>query len=133
MPDRCSRTTKFQIADRSERIRCSKRPHARGLHVGLSPEGSKDARILFFADGRLATATEIHLELDPLAMEPVAQTSPDPAPPLQASPLRPVSRTEQARASGYSGDTCHKCGSLKVIRTGTCGTCQDCGESTSCG
>lgn len=133
-------------------VRCSKRPHVLGLHVGLAPEGVKDARtvFLFFKGERWATEEEIIAEWEglkgegspcvgtkaPYGMQVMASTvmastaAPAPA-------VRPVANKKsavvQAMAQGYSGDTCHKCQSLKVIRTGTCGTCQDCGESTSCG
>lgn len=31
------------------------------------------------------------------------------------------------------GDVCHVCGGGRMVRTGTCRTCQDCGESGGCG
>lgn len=34
---------------------------------------------------------------------------------------------------GFTGEMCQQCGSANVLRTGTCGTCADCGTSTSCG
>lgn len=33
---------------------------------------------------------------------------------------------------GYTGDACRDCGSLKLLRTGTCVTCQDCGRNEGC-
>lgn len=30
----------------------------------------------------------------------------------------------------YSGDVCHTCGGPNMIRTGTCLTCSDCGDSS---
>jgi len=33
----------------------------------------------------------------------------------------------------YMGITCSYCGSGRVVRTGVCGTCQDCGNSEGCG
>lgn len=41
------------------------------------------------------------------------------------SPLDP-------RQMGYTGDVCKNCQSTRVIHTGHCDTCQDCGETTSC-
>jgi hypothetical protein len=37
-----------------------------------------------------------------------------------------------ARALGYSGDPCPKCGAMKLLRAGACLVCSECGESTSC-
>ena len=47
--------------------------------------------------------------------------------------LGPPSKPEHARAGGYTGETCGVCGSMAVVRTGTCTTCQDCGSQTGCG
>jgi hypothetical protein len=35
--------------------------------------------------------------------------------------------------SSPTGNPCEKCGSPNVIRTGSCVTCQDCGENSGCG
>jgi hypothetical protein len=40
---------------------------------------------------------------------------------------------ELARLSGYSGDACQKCHGLRVRRTGTCLTCEDCHSNEGCG
>lgn len=34
--------------------------------------------------------------------------------------------------TGTTGDTCRNCGGL-MIRTGTCMTCTQCGDTTGCG
>lgn len=47
---------------------------------------------------------------------------PTPAPPSQL----------YAVGSGYTGDSCEICGSLRIVKSGTCGTCQDCGSTTGC-
>lgn len=33
---------------------------------------------------------------------------------------------------GYSGDSCSTCGSLRMRRSGTCQTCEDCGSTSGC-
>lgn len=33
-------------------------------------------------------------------------------------------------AAGFTGDICQTCGSPRMIRTGTCLTCQDCGDTS---
>jgi len=33
----------------------------------------------------------------------------------------------------YTGDQCHECGSMSLVRTGSCLTCQQCGWNGGCG
>jgi len=40
--------------------------------------------------------------------------------------------TPDARAMGFTGEQCGKCGSMKVKRNGACSVCVDCGETTGC-
>lgn len=35
--------------------------------------------------------------------------------------------------TNYTGDPCSYCGSMNVVRAGTCGHCLDCNNSTGCG
>jgi ribonucleoside-diphosphate reductase alpha chain len=42
-------------------------------------------------------------------------------------------RVEQAKATGKTGDICPTCGSFNMVRTGSCVTCQDCGNNSGCG
>ena len=37
-----------------------------------------------------------------------------------------------ARSRGYTGEACTVCGSVAMVRSGTCATCQDCGATTGC-
>ncbi len=39
----------------------------------------------------------------------------------------------KAVAAGFTGDSCDRCGSMNMVRTGSCQTCQDCGAAGSCG
>lgn len=34
---------------------------------------------------------------------------------------------------GYTGDVCPSCGGLRMKRSGTCTTCEDCGSTSGCG
>lgn len=34
--------------------------------------------------------------------------------------------------AGYTGDCCAVCGSSRMVRTGACATCQECGTSGGC-
>jgi hypothetical protein len=39
---------------------------------------------------------------------------------------------EQAKTMGYTGNTCAKCSSPRMVRRGTCEYCEDCQESSGC-
>ena len=53
------------------------------------------------------------------------------APTNGASHGRPSRR--QPKKTHNTGEFCAYCGNPNIVRTGTCGTCLDCGESTVCG
>lgn len=38
-----------------------------------------------------------------------------------------------ARQQGYTGDACDVCGSFRVLRSGPCLKCEECGTSGGCG
>ena len=52
--------------------------------------------------------------------------------------IKPVEKTAatvgkiDAKALGYTGEQCGRCGSMKVKRNGACSVCIDCGETTGC-
>lgn len=39
---------------------------------------------------------------------------------------------QNARASGYTGEQCENCGSIRVKRNGSCTVCEDCGTTSGC-
>lgn len=41
--------------------------------------------------------------------------------------------SEMEPAVEYAGECCTTCGSINMIRTGACKTCQDCGSAGGCG
>ena len=43
-----------------------------------------------------------------------------------------LSDEDMARAKGYTGDPCPECGSLTMVRNGTCLRCDSCGATTGC-
>ncbi|MCA0404903.1 MAG: hypothetical protein LCH39_01960 [Proteobacteria bacterium] len=45
--------------------------------------------------------------------------------PIEAQPAKPA-------APQISGDACRHCGNFALVRTGTCQTCQACGETSGC-
>ncbi len=43
-----------------------------------------------------------------------------------------LSRREVSQAKGYTGDPCHECGALTMVRNGTCLRCNTCGATSGC-
>jgi len=43
-----------------------------------------------------------------------------------------VSRIKEAKMKGYTGDICQSCGSLTMVRNGTCLKCTTCGDTSGC-
>jgi ribonucleoside-diphosphate reductase alpha chain len=39
---------------------------------------------------------------------------------------------DRAKQLGYTGDSCPECGSMTMIRNGTCQKCITCGSTTGC-
>jgi len=37
------------------------------------------------------------------------------------------------RKAVQTGEACDMCGGFNIVRTGTCKTCQDCGDNSGCG
>jgi ribonucleoside-diphosphate reductase alpha chain len=44
----------------------------------------------------------------------------------------PQMNTHQAKTIGYTGNPCPICGSMRMIHTGHCDTCQECFQTTGC-
>jgi ribonucleoside-diphosphate reductase alpha chain len=52
---------------------------------------------------------------------------------LGAAPAAdPIAKIREARILGFTGDSCGECGSMKMVRNGTCVKCVDCGSTTGC-
>jgi ribonucleoside-diphosphate reductase alpha chain len=43
-----------------------------------------------------------------------------------------VAKIREARSMGFTGDACGECGSMKMVRNGTCTKCNDCGATSGC-
>jgi ribonucleoside-diphosphate reductase alpha chain len=43
-----------------------------------------------------------------------------------------LTQRETARASGYTGDQCSNCNSMRMKISGHCMVCEDCGTTTGC-
>ena len=51
---------------------------------------------------------------------------------LDKKPSYGTSKSTRAKQQGYTGDSCKACGSMRVRRTGTCSTCEQCGSTSGC-
>ncbi|MGQ0664891.1 MAG: vitamin B12-dependent ribonucleotide reductase [Pseudomonadota bacterium] len=88
-------------------------------------------------------------ELAPSSDEGLAVGLAEPLPPSPAEDRQPMgfaigpgaaasaaaarlARAREARMKGYTGDACDGCGSLAVVRSGTCTKCLDCGATSGC-
>lgn len=47
--------------------------------------------------------------------------------------LPPKAHAPDPRALGYTGNSCPRCQSVRMVRAGACERCEDCGDTTSCG
>lgn len=43
-----------------------------------------------------------------------------------------ISKRDDAISAGFTGDACGGCGSMYVVRNGTCTLCRDCGATSGC-
>lgn len=60
--------------------------------------------------------------------------TPAPTPPrLSTRTSAPTPRIPAAILQGYTGNFCAHCGSDRMRQTGTCASCENCGESGGCG
>jgi hypothetical protein len=53
-------------------------------------------------------------------------------PPDRPPAVRTSAPVAATRAAGFSGEICSKCQGQRLVRSGTCNTCMDCGETTGC-
>jgi len=95
---------------------------------GATARGAMDAGDVALAEPPAAEAEEarhpIGFAIE--AMEPAAAVA-------QAAPARDAAtKVREAKILGFTGDSCGECGSMKMVRNGTCVKCIDCGSTTGC-
>jgi ribonucleoside-diphosphate reductase alpha chain len=49
-----------------------------------------------------------------------------------AKPSQFVAKYNRAKQMGYTGDICGDCGSMTMVRNGTCLKCETCGATSGC-
>lgn len=55
-----------------------------------------------------------------------------PVPAVEFEPGPPKMTRAQATSAGFTGNSCNECGSLQMVRNGTCEKCNSCGATTGC-
>ena len=50
----------------------------------------------------------------------------------ETTPHKEADKIKQAKLKGYTGDICQSCGSLTMVRNGTCLKCITCGDTSGC-
>ena len=50
----------------------------------------------------------------------------------KAKPAAPKLDARQAKEAGYTGDVCQTCGSARMVRSGACAKCEECGATSGC-
>jgi hypothetical protein len=108
---------------------CTKRPHNIGLHVALDGDTVIWWGDLIPPNSGPASRRPGRAESPPAESQTPRDGEDNPSP--DAKPARPPN--PPIAGSPFTGDQCNECGSMRVIRTGTCGTCLGCGTSTGCG
>jgi ribonucleoside-diphosphate reductase alpha chain len=71
-------------------------------------------------------------ESQPVTADPVATGTGTGGQKLAAGEDKPQSDYDRAKQLGYTGDSCPECGSMTMIRNGTCQKCITCGSTTGC-
>lgn len=69
---------------------------------------------------------------EPVADEPTFTEEPAPVPEVKRADPH-AGQVREAKQKGYEGDPCKDCGSLTMVRTGTCLRCDNCGATSGCG
>lgn len=76
-------------------------------------------------------STSASAESQPVTAEPVA-TGTSGQKMAAAGEEKPQTDYDRAKQLGYTGDSCPECGSMTMIRNGTCQKCITCGSTTGC-
>jgi ribonucleoside-diphosphate reductase alpha chain len=88
-------------------------------HKKPAAEKADDANVRPIAVGE--TRTQANLSAGGSAASTASRSTP-----------RTTTAVQQARWMGYEGDPCPECGSLTLVRNGTCLKCESCGATTGC-
>ena len=83
-----------------------------------------------FEEEEVISERMIILDKEPI---PVSEVKPVASTPRKDNKEVAVQRDRQkAKERGYTGDICPECGSMTMVRNGTCLKCNTCGSTTGC-
>ena len=97
---------------------------AQRLLYAAEQRGANDSFPEFKVVRELLMPVRLQMHQDSLAAMPVVEEKP-----VVSSRLDIIS---QAVQQGYTGEFCDQCFGVRMIKTGTCSTCQECGVTTGC-
>ena len=97
---------------------------AQRLLYAAETRGANDQFPEFKVVRELLMPVRLQMHQDSLAAMPVVEEKP-----MVGSKLDIMS---QAVQQGYTGEFCDQCFGVRMIKTGTCSTCQECGVTTGC-
>lgn len=97
---------------------------AQRLLYAAETRGANDQYPEFKVVRELLMPVRLQMHQDSLAAMPVVEEKP-----VVSSKLDIMS---QAVQQGYTGEFCDQCFGVRMIKTGTCSTCQECGVTTGC-
>lgn len=97
---------------------------AQRLLYAAETRGANDQYPEFKVVRELLMPVRLQMHQDSLAAMPVVEEKP-----MVGSKLDIMS---QAVQQGYTGEFCDQCFGVRMIKTGTCSTCQECGVTTGC-
>jgi len=94
------------------------------LLYAAETRGANDQYPEFKVVRELLMPVRLQMHQDSLAAMPVVEEKP-----VISSKLDIMN---QAVQQGYTGEFCDQCFGVRMIKTGTCSTCQECGVTTGC-
>ncbi len=71
-------------------------------------------------------------ERTPLLNNPKGKVTPETKIKLADAQIATMEKVKEAKLKGYTGDICSSCGSVTMVRNGTCLKCITCGETSGC-
>lgn len=115
------------------RINCPENPRLHGTEAQVVQVESWGAHLLApaAATGKYRAAWQEMEIVDTILCPP---TAPTPTPVTNGHPsLDDSSHRTSIKSLGYTGNICPNCQGCRMIRTGSCVTCEDCGHNEGCG